>query len=111
VQKVLLDLTDTPNVSSTWVLLQENIRRWSELLATLVQEIHQKGRASEGSDKVDGADKVFFVLALGTEETISWLHDVRDDPKSQTSHAVEQLNARVILHAESMKLMSAHLKR
>jgi hypothetical protein len=76
VRMVLLELTSTTDVLSACDLLTENIRRWSELLTTLVEGIHQKGGFLGGSHEVNRADAVFLVLASGIDETISWLYDV-----------------------------------
>jgi hypothetical protein len=91
--------------------LKENLRSWADLLATLVEDIHQKGSLL-GGDEADGRDNVFLVLTSGMHETVEWLRDVlAEEPSPQTPHILEQLEARVALHAESIALMSAHLDR
>jgi hypothetical protein len=108
-RKVLLalaDSTDAVNLESDWDFPTENSERWANLLAKLVDEVHQRGHILENHES-EGTDTVFSVLTSGMAETVELLETL----KHQTSQSLGQLKARVALHAESVALILAHLDR
>jgi hypothetical protein len=106
VQSAVADTTNTVNLSSDWDFLAENSKRWADLLAKLVEEIHQKGHILENHESEE-TDTVFSVLTSGMVETVELLEAFNH----QTSQSLGQLKARVALHAESISLILAHLDR
>jgi hypothetical protein len=108
-RKVLLalaDSTDAVNLESHWDFPAENSERWANLLAKLVDEVHQRGHILENHES-EGTDTVFSVLTSGMAETVELLETLNH----QTSQSLGQLKARVALHAESVALILAHLDR
>ena len=103
VQSALANTTNTVNLSSEWDFPAESSKRWADLLAKLVEEIHQKGHIFESKE----TDTVFSVLTSGMVETVELLEVLNH----QTSQSLGQLKARVALHAESISLILAHLER
>jgi hypothetical protein len=100
------DSTNIVNFSSDWAFPAENSKRWADLLAKLVDEIHQKGHILENYESEE-TDTAFLVLTSGMVETVEWLETL----DHQTSQSLGQLNARIALHAESVSLILAHLDR
>ena len=100
------DFTNTVNFSSDWDFPAENSKRWADLLATLVDEIHQQGHILENHESEE-TDTVFSVLTSGMVETVELLKTLNH----QTSQSLGQLKPRVALHVESVFLILAHLDR
>jgi hypothetical protein len=98
--------TDIRNISSDWPFPAEDSKRWADLLAKLVDEIHQKGHVLDNHES-DETDTVFSVLTSGMLETVELLETL----DHQTLQSLEQLKARITLHTESVSLILAHLDR
>jgi hypothetical protein len=96
----------TAATSSDGDFQAENLKRWAEGLARLVEEILQKGDVLENHESKE-AGTVFSVLTSGMVETVELLEALNH----QTSQSLGGLKARVALHAESVYLILAHLDR